>query len=58
MLYILLLYLLLGVQVRMIVELLPVKRQNMMFSATIPPRIERMAKELMKEGIKITIGEV
>ena len=29
-----------------------------MFSATIPPRIERLAKEMMTEPIVVTVGEV
>lgn len=45
-------------QVGMIEEVLPAKRQNLMFSATIPPKIERLAKGMMTDTISITVGEV
>lgn len=45
-------------QVRQIESFLPERRQNLMFSATIPPRVERMAIQLMKEPLYTVIGKV
>lgn len=51
-------FLLTLLQVRSIVECLPRLRQNMMFSATIPPRIEKMASEMMTNPLFISVGVV
>jgi hypothetical protein len=53
-----LLSLILFPQVRQIESFLPERRQNLMFSATIPPRVERMAIQLMKEPLYTVIGKV
>ena len=45
-------------QVQKIESFLPAKRQNLLFSATIPPRVERMAVELMKEPLYAVVGKV
>ena len=45
-------------QVRQIESFLPEKRQNLMFSATIPPRVERMAIQMMKEPLYTVLGKV
>ena len=42
----------------MIEELLPVHRQNLMFSATVPSSIAKLAKGMMLHPITITVGEV
>ena len=47
-----------GLQVRSIEERLPTQRQNLMFSATIPPRIEKMAADLMDAPLFIAVGVV
>jgi len=41
--------------VRRIMQLLPKERQTLMFSATIPPEVERVVKEFMKEPVRIAI---
>ena len=51
-------FLLTLLQVRSIVECLPRLRQNLMFSATIPPRIEKMASEMMTNPVFISVGVV
>lgn len=45
-------------QVRRVEERVPRTRQTLMFSATIPPRIERMAAELMSSPLHISVGVV
>ncbi len=45
-------------QVRTIEERLPRCRQNLMFSATIPPRTEKLASELMEQPLFISVGVV
>lgn len=45
-------------QVRAIEEMLPAKRQNLMFSATIPSWVGEMAKTMMKDSLSVTVGEV
>lgn len=37
---------------------LPEKRQNLMFSATIPSRVEKVAIQLMKEPLYTVLGKV
>lgn len=46
------------VQVRQILEHLPVRRVAMMFSATIPPRVEEMGRELLTDPVYVAVGEV
>ena len=36
---------------------LPVKRQTLLFSATMPPEIARLSKEILREPSRIAIGE-
>ena len=38
-----------------IIEVLPKKRQNLMFSATMPPRIRKLAKDILKSPVHIDI---
>jgi superfamily II DNA/RNA helicase len=38
-----------------IVSYLPVKRQTLMFSATMPPKIRQLAKSILKKPVEITI---
>lgn len=42
-------------QIRDILRLLPRKRHTMMFSATMPPSVELIAKEFMRDPIRIDI---
>lgn len=42
-------------QVRKILEVLPRKRQNMLFSATFPAKVERLSAEFLEFPIKIAI---
>lgn len=43
-------------EVRNIISLTPMKRQTIMFSATFPPEILKIAREFMKNPIKVSIG--
>merc|ERR1719424_1807675 len=45
-------------QVRSIVQNVRPSRQTMLFSATFPPKIERLAREILSSPVRITIGEV
>ena len=45
-------------QVRQVEEKLPAVRQKLFFSATIPPRITKMAQEMLQDPIHISVGEV
>ncbi len=45
-----------GVQLEKIVEFLPQKRQTLMFSATVPPNIERLTRKYLKDPERISIG--
>ena len=40
-----------------IVEFLPVRRQNLLFSATFPERIQAMAQRIMPQPVRITVEE-
>ncbi|MBA3461044.1 MAG: DEAD/DEAH box helicase [Deltaproteobacteria bacterium] len=40
-----------------IVELLPASRQTMLFSATFSPAVAKLEKQLMREPVRIAIGE-
>lgn len=42
--------------IRRIVRQLPHKRQNLFFSATMPPDIEKLAAELLKEPLKVSVA--
>lgn len=42
--------------IRRIVRQLPHKRQNLFFSATMPPDIEKLASELLKEPLKVSVA--
>jgi len=44
-------------QVRSIVENVRPSRQTLFFSATFPPKIERLARDLLQQPVRITIGE-
>jgi ATP-dependent RNA helicase RhlE len=41
--------------VRRIMHLLPKERQTMMFSATIPPEVERVVNEFMREPVRVEV---
>ncbi|CAI8006463.1 Probable ATP-dependent RNA helicase DDX59 [Geodia barretti] len=45
-------------QVLGVEERLPAVRQKMFFSATVPPRIEKMASDLLQDPLRILVGEV
>ena len=42
-------------QLRKILEVLPTKRQNLLFSATFSPRVDRMAQEFLDFPVKIEV---
>ncbi|MCH9650609.1 MAG: DEAD/DEAH box helicase [Deltaproteobacteria bacterium] len=42
-------------QIRRILEAIPERRQTLMFSATMPPPIERLAQRFMKEPVRIDV---
>ncbi len=42
--------------IRRIISYLPEKRQNMMFSATMPPQILKLVKQIMHEPVEIKIA--
>ncbi len=39
-----------------IISFLPVKRQNLLFSATMPPKIRQLAKKILHEPVEINIA--
>lgn len=39
-----------------IAEFLPEKRQNIMFSATMPPKIRKLAKDIMNDPVEVNIA--
>merc|ERR1712232_1020058 len=45
-------------QVRSVVQNVRPSRQTLLFSATFPPKIEILAREILKNPVRITIGEV
>lgn len=45
-------------QIRKIISGLPQERQTMMFTATWPPSIRRLASEFLKEPVEVRVGEV
>ena len=46
------------VQIASIIERMPCIRQRLMFSATLPPKIERLAGKYLEEPARISIGRV
>ncbi|MEQ1789136.1 MAG: DEAD/DEAH box helicase [Rickettsiales bacterium] len=47
-----------GIQIDRIVKFLPVARQTLMFSATIPPEIAKMSAKYLKSPERIAVGSV
>lgn len=45
-----------GPQIKRVVPYLPKKRQTLMFSATIPPKIETVAKAYLTDYVRIAVG--
>ncbi len=45
-------------QIRMILSVLPADRQTMMFTATMPDDVERIARKSMRDPVRIQIGIV
>jgi ATP-dependent RNA helicase DeaD len=45
-----------GIQLERIAKYLPETRQTLMFSATMPPNIEKLAKKYLKDPQRISIG--
>ncbi|WP_424244096.1 superfamily II DNA/RNA helicase [Elusimicrobium posterum] len=43
--------------INVFISMLPKKRQMMLFSATMPPTIEKLAKTYMHEPVRISVGE-
>jgi len=44
-------------QIRRIISVLPSKRQTMMFTATLPKDVERIARKSMRDPVRIQIGQ-
>ncbi|XP_078443114.1 P-loop containing nucleoside triphosphate hydrolases superfamily protein [Wolffia australiana] len=45
-------------QIRSIVGQIRPDRQTLLFSATMPKRVERLAREILSDPIRVTVGEV
>ncbi|KAL3688731.1 hypothetical protein R1sor_015040 [Riccia sorocarpa] len=45
-------------QIRSIVGQLRPDRQTLLFSATMPRRVERLAREILSDPVRVTVGEV
>lgn len=45
-------------QVRSIVGQIRPDRQTLLFSATMPGRIERLARDILSSPVRVTVGEV
>merc|ERR1712139_472505 len=45
-------------QVRSIVQNVRPSRQTLLFSATLPPKIERLASDLLKNPVRVVVGEL
>ncbi|BDD07968.1 DEAD/DEAH box family ATP-dependent RNA helicase [Fulvitalea axinellae] len=43
-------------QIRRILEVIPVKRQNLLFSATFPPRVEELTQEFLEFPEKVEVA--
>lgn len=44
--------------VETIIDLLPLKRQTMLFSATMPPEIEKLTKKILTDPVKVSVTPV
>jgi len=44
--------------VKRIIKLLPTKRQNLLFSATMPPEIQQLAMSVLKDPVKVAVAPV
>src|SRR5690606_41896582 len=42
-------------QLRKILEVIPVKRQNALFSATFPPKVEQLSAEFLEFPLKVEV---
>jgi ATP-dependent RNA helicase RhlE len=42
--------------VKRIVGLLPARRQTLLFSATMPPEVERLSRALLRDPMKVSVG--
>ena len=45
-------------QIMKILKYLPIARQTLLFSATLPPQIIKISEKYLKDPVRITIGEV
>jgi ATP-dependent RNA helicase DDX5/DBP2 len=45
-------------QIRTIIQMLPAKRQTMLFSATWPKEIQKLAHDFLTNPVQINVGEV
>ena len=45
-------------KVKSVMDSLPRHRQNLLFSATIPPKIERLADEILTNPLFVSVGKV
>merc|ERR1712232_1367065 len=45
-------------QVRSIVQNIRPSRQTLLFSATLPPKIERLASDLLRNPVRVVVGEL
>ena len=45
-------------QIRAIVQRIRPDRQMLMFSATMPPRIEKLAREILNDPIRVVVGSI
>lgn len=45
------------VQIHRIIQELPTQRQTLMFSATFPPKVERLAEKYMQQPLRIALNE-
>jgi len=44
--------------IRSIIDALPAKRQSLLFSATMPPEIERLAKDMLNDAKRIAVDPI
>jgi ATP-dependent RNA helicase DDX42 len=45
-------------QIRSVVGQIQPDRQTLLFSATMPRRVERLAREILTDPVRIAVGEV
>ncbi|MBY0372073.1 DEAD/DEAH box helicase, partial [bacterium] len=45
-------------QIKQILQHVPQERQTLLFSATLPPEIQRMSKEFLKDPVRVEVGSV